>query len=628
MYEHYERHRTDNITDPALRRAHPISTISGWDRDRDEPIENTAGNQTTAIASAQTNGGPVKISKSEQTDENDIVDLDNVKCVCEDITDEAEDGGDDDGTATKNIELHTPITNGSVATTVETTKPISSISSISQVYNEQLTGTSVVCNGNTHTTNSEDESMSSPRKETDNGNHTAGSDALRKSLEIDSYDANEDNKEIVEEIVEEILKNSENLLDDCKRSLDEDTETASSVIKDEEIEHAVSEVVKGVRQIEMMSKRDSENNATNLKNAESTATPTIDDDPMPQSISIIDDTRNDNQKTDLVLSSAIITNNNIILANDDDKQTTPITDPSNDVAESEDIEQIVTNIVNDVIENCVNQTLNDNAEKCNNDHSKTLTTQNDIVDNINNNNTDVNTNNEINDNNNPNNTNDNNDNAIISNTNIVQEQAAEVVNTVLNEAVNATTVQTKETNEEFVTNIVNEIVDNCINLELPNNGDKNNNSQAHQISEIIKTEESLAQSAQSATAPTAESIQTPKIAVDEKLTTASKHLSDDEHSDNRPIKLSRSHSTSISTSTQVENNHFGKNFCFFHFYVEYFIHFFFLLLFQSQIKDNNDQNLVQHDQCLVQVHHDHHSVFQNLSGHTFINAYYPMFCSH
>lgn len=30
MYEHYEMHRADNITDPLLRQQHPISTISGW----------------------------------------------------------------------------------------------------------------------------------------------------------------------------------------------------------------------------------------------------------------------------------------------------------------------------------------------------------------------------------------------------------------------------------------------------------------------------------------------------------------------------------------------------------------------------------------------------------------------
>ncbi|XP_030761038.1 neurobeachin isoform X2 [Sitophilus oryzae] len=30
VYEHYERHRADQITDPQLRQQHPISTISGW----------------------------------------------------------------------------------------------------------------------------------------------------------------------------------------------------------------------------------------------------------------------------------------------------------------------------------------------------------------------------------------------------------------------------------------------------------------------------------------------------------------------------------------------------------------------------------------------------------------------
>ncbi|KAF5296936.1 hypothetical protein FQR65_LT10087 [Abscondita terminalis] len=32
MYEHYERQRTDNITDPAVRQQRPISTISGWEQ--------------------------------------------------------------------------------------------------------------------------------------------------------------------------------------------------------------------------------------------------------------------------------------------------------------------------------------------------------------------------------------------------------------------------------------------------------------------------------------------------------------------------------------------------------------------------------------------------------------------
>ena len=37
MYEHYERQRSDNITDPALRQQRPISTISGWEQQAIRP---------------------------------------------------------------------------------------------------------------------------------------------------------------------------------------------------------------------------------------------------------------------------------------------------------------------------------------------------------------------------------------------------------------------------------------------------------------------------------------------------------------------------------------------------------------------------------------------------------------
>ena len=36
MYEHYERQRADNITDPEVRQQRPISTISGWDQQHSE----------------------------------------------------------------------------------------------------------------------------------------------------------------------------------------------------------------------------------------------------------------------------------------------------------------------------------------------------------------------------------------------------------------------------------------------------------------------------------------------------------------------------------------------------------------------------------------------------------------
>lgn len=63
MYEHYEKHRTDNITDPELRQSRPISTISGWDQERDE------------------NDMPPQIQQSQQ-----------VQTVPEELEDEREDG--------------------------------------------------------------------------------------------------------------------------------------------------------------------------------------------------------------------------------------------------------------------------------------------------------------------------------------------------------------------------------------------------------------------------------------------------------------------------------------------------------------------------------------------------------
>ncbi|XP_054265424.1 neurobeachin isoform X12 [Macrosteles quadrilineatus] len=51
MYEHYERQRSDNITDPALRQQRPISTISGWEHQASRNIityQNTNGEKEEA----------------------------------------------------------------------------------------------------------------------------------------------------------------------------------------------------------------------------------------------------------------------------------------------------------------------------------------------------------------------------------------------------------------------------------------------------------------------------------------------------------------------------------------------------------------------------------------------------
>lgn len=586
MYEHYERHRTDNITDPALRRAHPISTISGWDRDHDQSTETTTknGQVDKAITNSRTNETQpeksFKVSKSEQTDDDDVVGLENVKCICE------ENANQDEANLSNNVDIAKE-PSAQILNSTESTKPVQSISSISQVYNEQLTGQSIVCNGDSeHAFDDDDDdtTTSTPIKQTTNanaasgggGDGTSGSDALRKTLEIDSYDMNEDNKEIVDEIVEEILTKSETLLDDCKRSLDEnhqhlnETETTSSpVIKDEEIEHAVSEVVKGVRNIERKVKRDSENDTdlscigtdSKLNREPANVEKSTNDDDE----SSIADTQNENQKTELVLSNATIEETKDNLSNENDRI------PEKTAPDSDEIKTIVTTIVNDVIENCVNQTnqtATDNGDVCDNDMNKMS-----IIDNINNNSLDIATN-------------DSNDNAIIVDT---ITQTTEIVST-LNAPTSEPTIRTvdddnavvvveeedddadddvvgdeeeEETNEDIIKVIVNEIVDKCVESETnaaTDNDNNNNNSEEDATPNNAGNEAFITETMSES--PDGEQPSTEDNAKFTSATAAATDNDDDDSTaqtnDSRNTKTNRSQGTSISTSTQVENNHFGN----------------------------------------------------------------------
>ncbi|XP_055302294.1 neurobeachin isoform X2 [Sitodiplosis mosellana] len=562
MYEHYERHRTDNITDPALRRAHPISTISGWDRDHDQSTESSVKNgqalNEKAITSTQTNETQpersYKVSKSEQTDDENVVGLENVKCICE------ENANQDEANLSNNVDTAKE-PSAQILNSTESNKPVQSISSISQVYNEQLTGKSIVFNGDSEHAFDDDATHCTPTKpvnasgdggDFDDGS-TSGSAALRKTLEMDSYDINEDNKEIVDEIVEEILTKSETLLDDCKRSLDEnhqhleETETTSSpVIKDEEIEHAVSEVVKGVRNIERKVKRDSENdsdlsaiemglkiNREQLNVQRSTISPN----------NVSSGVQNENQKAEILLSNVAINDKDI---SSDNVEIDRVPEKTTVVPNSEEIKDIVTTIVNDVIENCVNQTnqtATDIGDVCDNEMNKMS-----IIDNINNNSSDVATN-------------DSNDNAIIVDT---ITQMTEIVGT-LNAPTSESFPIDDETNEDIIKGIVNEIVDKCVESETNaatdnDNNNNNNNSEEDTMPNNARSEAFIADTMSES--PDGEQ---PTTEDNAKFTSATAEVADNDDDDdtnqtneNRNIKPNRSQGTSISTSTQVENNHFDQ----------------------------------------------------------------------
>lgn len=643
MYEHYERHRTDNITDPALRRAHPISTISGWDREQDQSADDSKSpTEKAAIADGDTEAAvnienvPEKVSKSEQTDAtgDDVLGFDQVKCACEENADE--NGDKADATAP----------NTATTTSTDAAKPVQSISSISQVYNEQLTGQSatIVCNGDAeHDEDDADDggddttTSCTPTKETlvekqrtDNANSaasaaaattdtaTSGTDALRKTLEIDSFaeelnDDVDDNKEIVDEIVAEILTKSESLLDDCKRSLDEtmteETTTSSPVIKDEEIEHAVSEVVAGVRNIERMVKRDSETDTTlgdtakdvsdrdNSNEIESKIAQHHHDHDQSTIIGnnvdeVVDDEIAlepcENQKTESeqngpagVADTQKSIGDTTFSATLIDVGSTPLAEKiigtdanvGND-EHCDEIKDIVATIVNDVIANCVNQTTtlttpatdNGNNNICDNDKMS--------MDNINNNRN--NNNNTINNRNNSDvATNDSNDNAIIAN--VVNDDDDSGDETMKQTTTTTTTAPTIDvvsqrneptsetvatpappapaeeiTDEDIIKGIVAEIVDKCVvqsETNAAHDNDNNNNSDGdatalnHSGNEVFNANDADADDG---------------VAEHSAKFTSASAAADNSDDNNRTSKLNRSQSTSISTSTQVENNHFGK----------------------------------------------------------------------
>lgn len=282
MYEHYEKHRTDNITDPELRQSRPISTISGWDQERDE------------------NDMPPQIQQSQQ-----------VQTVPEELEDDREDG-----------EALKPIENGVVEREPQKTV----ISSISDVYNKEISSESA---------NSVPET---PIKE--------GS-KLTEILEEQLNNPEQETKEIVAEIVEEIIQKSEELLDECKRESDEllAQQQETPVIKDEEIEQAVHEVAQGVRQIQLKSEKSEENVAT-------TSQPS-----SPVKV-VVDD----GKKTDTEQASAIINDESKQSMEVEEKQPDKRVDGDGGEAEEKDV-AVVQTVITEIIDASVEKAESAEGEK-------------------------------------------------------------------------------------------------------------------------------------------------------------------------------------------------------------------------------------------------------------------------
>ncbi|KRK05979.1 uncharacterized protein Dyak_GE16387, isoform B [Drosophila yakuba] len=225
MYEHYERQRTDNITDPALRQARPISTISGWEREELHQQQN--GGSAAAVGPNQTTAVKGAVS---------IASLEDVPPVVEEEVEELE---------LEEVEIQEgPIT--------EEAEPKSVIANISDVYNEQLK-TNAACNGNLEDVKEEELVQQQVKDLEKQPEQSISLEALRETLQLgDDMDVEElelaTAKDALnaEQHVARVLQASEAALNDCKMAVDDVLQESSSVLKDEEIELAVNEVVQGV----------------------------------------------------------------------------------------------------------------------------------------------------------------------------------------------------------------------------------------------------------------------------------------------------------------------------------------------------------------------------------------------
>lgn len=270
MYEHYERQRTDNITDPALRQARPISTISGWEREELQQQQQNGplpavqqSQQVPAIKDAVSIASledvpPVQEEEAEELEldvevvqELPTIASDACGCAANGETNETEQAASSEEEPSAPAPTQMPPAQKSV------------IANISDVYNEQIktdealqatpmptpTPTpAATCNGN----------LSAGDSPTVHSESSAqgGQAALKETLQI-----GEDLEELelatakdaldVEQHVAHVLQASEAALNDCKMAVDDVlAEESSSVLKDEEIELAVNEVVQGVLKCE------------------------------------------------------------------------------------------------------------------------------------------------------------------------------------------------------------------------------------------------------------------------------------------------------------------------------------------------------------------------------------------
>lgn len=194
MYEHYERQRSDNITDPAVRQQRPISTISGWER------------QASGGEWHETGAPPI-----EDTEKQDGAPV----CSCDLATTSPDSPASPSSSVVKRD---------------ADSEAISLDSRTSDMYSEVVKISAPAHDLELAPSTDEENSSTMPQEALCNGIHHGESP---DSIIDENGDL--DKAEIVERIVQEILAKSEKLLGDNEENDVPELDAVSPLIQDEEI---------------------------------------------------------------------------------------------------------------------------------------------------------------------------------------------------------------------------------------------------------------------------------------------------------------------------------------------------------------------------------------------------------
>lgn len=221
MYEHYEMHRADNITDPLLRQQHPISTISGW-HDTSQNIPNGCHPSNERWQNSSVSLQEIEMNENDKSEQ---------VCSCDYNSTLSE------GSPVSYVAKHE---DSEVVSLDSRTSDLFSDGKISKEspYSQDSPMKSHLIEDTI------DVNLDSPLC---NGIHMESSPSFGSPVKMSDHKS-----EIIEEIVQEILSKSEKLLEEhihvCS---DSNSRTTSPVIvQDQEIAQAIQEVVNNVSDVE------------------------------------------------------------------------------------------------------------------------------------------------------------------------------------------------------------------------------------------------------------------------------------------------------------------------------------------------------------------------------------------